>query len=85
MATDVSKKRFPIGLPPWHEKRLIWWAHLKQTSKTALAQNVLQSRIEANESMIESGLAELAQDAGVTVDDLKVRLLQDTSLERTED
>ena len=81
MAADVAKKRFPIGLPPWHEKRLIWWAHLKQTSKTALAQNTLQARIEANDDMIQSGLAELAADAGMPLEEYKAKLLKDTSLD----
>lgn len=85
MAADVAKRRFPIGLPPWHEKRLIWWAHLKQTSKTSLAQNTLQARIEANDAMIEAGLAELAADAGVPLDEYKAELLRDTSLSTDEE
>ena len=81
MAADVTKKRFPIGLPPWHEKRLIWWAYVKQTSKTALAQNTLQARIEANDAMIETALAELASDQGVPINDLKAEILKDTAME----
>ena len=76
MAQDRGK-RFPISLPPWHEKRLIWWAAMKGSSKTGLAQNTLQARIEANEEQIESMLADRAQDEGVSVEDLKASLLDD--------
>jgi hypothetical protein len=81
LATDVNKKRFPIGLPPWHEKRLIWWAYVKQTSKTALAQNTLQARIEANDALIETALAELAHDQGLSTDELKAEILKDKGME----
>jgi hypothetical protein len=69
-------KRFPIKLPPWHEKRLIWWAAMKGTTKTMLAQNTLQARIEANSSDIEVMLAERAGELGVTVEALKQQLLE---------
>lgn len=68
-------KRFPIKLPPWHEKRLIWWAAVKGTTKTMLAQNTLQARIEANSGEIEIMLAERAQETGVTLDHLKRQIL----------
>lgn len=71
-----QKRRFPIKVPPWHEKRLIWWAAMKGTSKTALAQNTLQARIEANQELIEAMLMERAADLGVTVEELKTRLLE---------
>lgn len=73
----MAKKRFPIGLPSWHEKRLIWWAYIKGTSKTSLAQNTLQARIEANDALIQAALQELAEDQGTTIDDLKKSVLQD--------
>ena len=80
MATDEAPmtpaKRFPIKLPPWHEKRLIWWAAMKATTKTSLGQNVIQARVEANESTIEAMLSDRAQDLGVTVDELKAQLLE---------
>jgi ferritin-like protein len=72
---DVSK-RFPIKLPAWHEKYLIWWASLKGVSKTALAQNTLQARLEANKEQIEEMLADRARDLGISVDELKARLLE---------
>jgi len=74
--TEVAAKRFPIKLPPWHEKRLIWWAACKGTSKTGLAQNTLQARIEHNKDLIEEMLAEMASDRGISVDELKAELLQ---------
>jgi predicted DsbA family dithiol-disulfide isomerase len=72
-------KRFPIKLPPWHEKRLIWWAAMKGTTKTMLAQNTLQARIEANANDIEVMLAERAGELGVTVETLKQQLLEKSS------
>lgn len=73
---DEVVKRFPIKLPPWHEKRLIWWAAMKGTSKTGLAQNTLQARIEANEQLIEAMLIERATDLGISIDELKTKLLE---------
>lgn len=73
---DDVAKRFPIKLPPWHEKYLIWWAAMKGGSKTGLAQNVIQARVEANKDQIEEMLADRARDLGITVDELKVQLLQ---------
>lgn len=77
--TEVAAKRFPIKLPPWHEKRLIWWAWCKGVSKTGLAQNTLQARIEANEEMIERMLEEAAADQGISVDELKQKIIEEKS------
>ncbi|MEM6598970.1 MAG: hypothetical protein AAF635_12580 [Cyanobacteria bacterium P01_C01_bin.69] len=74
----ANRKRFPISLPPWHEKRLIWWAYLKGDSKTGLAQNSLQETIEENDESIQAGLEELAQDEGISVEELKARILEGT-------
>lgn len=82
--TEVAKKRFPISLPPWHEKRLLWWAYVKGVTKTSLAQNTLQARIEANDAQIQSALEELALDAGVSIDQLKAEILEGTGLEADE-
>jgi len=76
MAPQDRAKRFPIKVPPWHEKRLIWWAEMKGTTKSTLAQNTLQARIEANEEQIESMLSDRARDLRISVDDLKVQLLE---------
>ena len=81
MANEMTRKRFPIGLPSWHEKRLIWWAFIKGTSKTGLAQNILQARIEANDPLIQDGLKELAKDERISVDEIKDRLLKGTAVE----
>jgi predicted DsbA family dithiol-disulfide isomerase len=80
LVSNVSRKRFPIALPSWHEKRLIWWAHVKGASKTSLAQNILQARIEANDQQVQQALAEIAADEGVSLEELKNRLLEGTSL-----
>jgi hypothetical protein len=85
VADEVARKRFPIGLPPWHEKRLIWWAFIKGASKTGLAQNILQARIEASDPLIQDGLRELAEDEGISMDDLKARLLKGTAVENEDD
>ncbi len=69
-------KRFPIKLPPWHEKRLIWWAAAKGASKTQIAQNALQAKIEANETQIEAMIAERAADRGIPPEAYKAALLE---------
>jgi predicted DsbA family dithiol-disulfide isomerase len=71
-------KRYPIRIPSWHEKRLIWWAHCKGQSKTMMSQNIIQARVEANESQIESMLADLAGELGIKVDDLKASILDNS-------
>jgi len=77
-------KRFPIKLPPWHEKHLIWWAAMKGTSKTVLAQNTLQARVEANKDQILEMLADRADDLGITVEDLQQLLLQEAGFSPVE-
>ena len=74
-------KRFPIRLPQWHEKRLHWWATAKGVSKTGLAQNVLQARIEANAEQIDFMLAEMARDAGMDVDEYKAKILENAGVD----
>ena len=80
MAPEERAKRFPIKLPPWHEKRLIWWAAMKGTTKTSLGQNVLQARVEAKEEQIELMLSDRAADKGVSIDELKRQLLDNAGL-----
>ena len=71
-----NRRRFPIKLPAWHEKNLILWAAMKATSKTGLAQNILQARIEANQTQIEEMLKDYATDKKITVDELKIQILK---------
>lgn len=85
MPSKKTEKRFPIKLPPWHEKRLIWWALCKGTSKTMLAQNTLQARVEANAGQIEEMIEELARDKGMTITELKRKALDDAGFSMTED
>jgi len=79
MERTEMAKRFPIALPAWHEKRLIWWAAMKNASKTMLAQNILQARVEANDGQIQTMLEERAKDMGKTVEQLKKELLDASS------
>lgn len=85
MPPQKRDKRFPIKLPPWHEKRLIWWALCKGVFKTSLAQNTLQARIEANAAQIEEMIQELAVDRGMTVTELKRKALDDAGFSIAED
>lgn len=85
MAAKKAEKRFPIKLPPWHEKRLIFWALCKGTSKTMLAQNTLQARIEANAEHIEEMMKELAQDKGKTITELKREALDNANFTLTDE
>lgn len=72
-----NRRRFPIKLPEWHEQYLILWAAMKATSKTGLAQNILQSRVEANQSQIEEMLSAYAKNKNLTVEELKIQILND--------
>jgi hypothetical protein len=76
IADIMAKKRFPITLPPWHEKRLLFWAYCKGTTKTQMAINTLQARIEANEQQIDRMLAERAESLGISVEELQQQILE---------
>ena len=84
-AVNLMAKRFPIKLPVWHEKRLIWWATMKGTTKTTLGQNVIQARVEANDAQIEAMLSDRAKDLGISVDELKAQILADNGFSPIED
>lgn len=73
---ETMGKRFPIKLPPWHEKRLIWWASMKGTTKSTLAMNTIQARVEANEAQIEAMLRDQSIEMGIPVEQLKSDLLE---------
>lgn len=75
-SSGKQKKRFPISLPPYHEKRLIWWAEMNSTTKTTLTQTKLQALIEAEEDHIETMLKDRADDLQIEVEELKRRLLE---------
>lgn len=75
--TMVRNKRFPISLPPTYERLLILWAYCKGVSKTQLAQNILQARLEDNREEISKSLSENALLEGITVDELIDRILED--------
>lgn len=70
-----------LRLPIWHAKRLHWWAACKGVAKTALAQNLLQEKIETNNSHIQEMLVELANDRGISIEELKAQILQDAGIE----
>lgn len=67
-------KKWLVGLPEWHERLLIKWAYAKGVSKTALSQNTLQARVEANQEQIETMFAELAKFKGKSVEELESEL-----------
>ena len=68
-------KTWPIGLPPFHEQWLLWWAYCKGTSKTALSQNIIQARVEANREDIQIMLEQQAQAWGISLDETKAKIL----------
>ena len=85
MTSPQRDRRFSIGLPPWHEKRLIWWSLCKKVKKTQLAQNTLQARIEANAEHIEQMLQELATDSRMTLTELKRKALEEANFTLLDD
>ena len=69
-------KIWPIGLPPFHEQWLLWWAYCKGASKTALSQNIIQSKVEANRKEIEVMLLQQAKDWNMSLDETKAKILE---------
>ena len=74
----IDFDRIPVRLPEWYSRRLRLWAFAKGTSKSALAQNILQARIECNEDEIDGLLREIADLKGMEVDDLISEILADS-------
>lgn len=70
-------KRLAVQLPPFHEKRLLLWAYCKKQSKTGLAQNILQSRVEVNEEQILRMVADQAEDWGCSLEEATERILSE--------
>lgn len=79
-------KRIQIGLPPFHEKRLLLWAYCKAQSKTNLCQNIVQARVEANEPQILEMVGDRAKDWGCSTEEAIERILKEMgwSVEDTE-
>ena len=74
--TTKTGKRWQIGMPPFHEKRLLVWAYCKRQSKTALSQNIIQARVEANIEDIEMMLVDQAKDWDISVEETEGRILE---------
>ena len=74
MAMKVGR-RWQVGLPPFHEKKFLAWAYSKRQSKTALAQNIIQARIEANLTDIDMMVASQAKDWNVSVEEAEEKIL----------
>ena len=68
-------KTWPIGLPPFHEQWLLLWAYCKGTNKTALSQNIIQARVEANVESIEAMIQQQAKDCNLPIDETKAKIL----------
>lgn len=67
--------KWAIALPPYHEKLFLCWAYSKGVSKTALAQNTLQSRVEANELEIIMMVEERAEEWDCSMVEAQARIL----------
>ena len=74
MAMKVGR-RWQVGLPPFHEKKFLLWAYSKRQSKTALAQNIIQARIEANLTDIDIMVASQAKDWNISVKEAEGKIL----------
>lgn len=70
-----EKYRINTTLPAYHLKWLKIWAFLKGTTKTTLASNTLQARIEANILLIKEMVAERAKDLGISPEELIDRII----------
>lgn len=77
-----KKLRTSISIPVTHYKTGALWAWLKGRPIATLASDVFQARTEAseNQAWIEKTLAERASDMGVTVDELKRRIWDESGL-----
>ena len=69
-------RRWQVGLPPFHEKKFLVWAYCKRQSKTALGQNIIQARVEANLSDIEMMLADQAKEWGCSLEEAETKILE---------
>lgn len=76
-SVDSELKRFSVRLPSWHYKRLIWLARARGQSVSGMAERIAIEECEANEPLIESMIADKAEDLGLTVEKVKRQWLQD--------
>lgn len=53
------------------------WAYCKKQSKTALAQNIIQARVETNEEQILEMVKDLASDWNCSLEEAKERILRE--------
>lgn len=76
MATD-DRYKTNITIPAYHWKWLKIWAYFKGVSPTALANNTLQARVEANLDQIKGMATERAEDLGISLEELIDRIIND--------
>ena len=84
-AINEEMKRISIRLPSWHYKRLIWLAAMKGQAISGMVQNLCQAEIEVSEERIERMLSDRAGDMGISVEELKQRLLVEANYIASDD
>jgi hypothetical protein len=72
---DKDVKRLAVRVPLWHHRRLEVLAYLKGTTPTALAGNMIQSRIESGDEQIERMLQDVAAARGISAEELLSEIL----------
>lgn len=82
MAMTLGRK-MQIGLPPFHEKKLLVWGFCTRHSKTAMAQNIIQSAVKNNLEYIEMMLDVQARDWGVSPEEAEARILKSMKYDPT--
>lgn len=77
LVADKDVKRLAVRVPLWHYRRLEVLAYLKGTTPTALAGNMIQSRLEDSDEQIERMLHDVAVARGMSADELSAEILHD--------
>lgn len=62
-------------MPPYHLKKLVYWAFADRKTKTTLAKDILVARTEVNDELIDRKLADYALNYLFTTEQLKELIL----------
>lgn len=78
MAIEMASKRLTVkGLSDFHYKWGKLWAFAKNRPTSRLMVDVFEARVEANHEFIKTMLADIADQKGITVDELIDQVLSD--------
>lgn len=82
----MADKRLTLrGLGPFHYKWGKLWAYCKTRTLSRLVTDTFEARVEANLDQIKEMLADIAEQRGMSLDDLIKEVLNEADIESVSD